>query len=155
MSIRLILIGATALFLGACSESNQAPIANANATSGPAERWYSPQQVNSGAEIYKNNCAQCHGINGQGAFNWTKLGPDGKYPPPPLNGTGHAWHHPLNMLFHVVKNGSPGGQGNMPAWREKLSDEEMVAAIAWFQSQWPEEVYTAWLRNELRSRAGG
>jgi mono/diheme cytochrome c family protein len=155
MSIRFVLFGALALILTACSESN---LTHANATSGKAQqaaRWYSQQQVSAGAEVFKNNCAECHGINGQGAFNWTKIGPDGKYPPPPLNGTGHAWHHPLSMLFHVVKNGSPGGQGNMPPWKEKLSDEEMIAAIAWFQSQWPDDVYAAWLRTESRARADG
>ena len=160
MSIRVIVFGALTLMLTACSESNQAPLTAANATatssSGQSlERWYNHQQVNAGATIFKNNCAQCHGINGEGAPQWTKVGPDGKYPPPPLNGRGHAWHHPLRMLFHVVKNGSPGGQGNMPAWKEKLTDEEIIAAIAWFQSHWSEEIYEAWLRMELRSRNKG
>jgi mono/diheme cytochrome c family protein len=57
------------------------------------------------------------------------------------------------MLFQVVKNGSPGGQGNMPAWGEKLNDEEIVAVIAWFQSKWPEQIYDVWQRRELASRA--
>ena len=83
------------------------------------------------------------------------MGSDGKYPPPPLNGTGHAWHHPLNMLFYTVKNGSPGGQGNMPAWKDKLTDGEIVAAIAWFQSRWNDEIYQAWAQRDLASRKKG
>ena len=119
MFIRSVLFGALALILVACSESNQAPLTTANATATspsdqPLVRWYNPEQVRTGAEVFKNNCAQCHGNNGQGAINWTQIGPDGKYPPPPLNGTGHAWHHPLKMLFHVVKNGSPGGNPAPP-----------------------------------------
>ena len=32
----------------------------------------------------------------------------------------------------------------MPAWRGKLSDGEILAVIAWFQTHWPEEAYGAW-----------
>lgn len=108
-------------------------------------------QIRRGAQLYSRNCAQCHGAMAQGAFNWRQRGADGKMPPPPLNGTGHAWHHPKNMLRFVIKNGSPGGQGNMPAWRDKLTDEQIDDIIAWFQSLWPEPVYEAWSAIDQRS----
>jgi mono/diheme cytochrome c family protein len=57
------------------------------------------------------------------------------------------------MLFHVVKNGSPGEQGTMLAWGEKLSDDDMIAAIAWFQSKWPDQIYAAWMQREMASRS--
>jgi len=79
-------------------------------------------------------------------------GPDGRFPPPPLNGTGHAWHHPKAVLHDVIKNGSPPGQGNMPAWRDRLTDEQIDDIIAWFQSQWPNQVYNAWYQMDQRSR---
>jgi hypothetical protein len=39
----------------------------------------------------------------------------------------------------------------MPGFAGKLSDEEMLAAIAWFQSKWPERIYAIW---EERNRPG-
>ncbi|HDP88838.1 MAG TPA: cytochrome c [Thioalkalivibrio sp.] len=117
-----------------------------------ATRWYSEDQVRRGAAVFEQNCAVCHGAGAEGADNWQYRGPDGKFPPPPLNGTAHAWHHPLAQLFHMVKNGTQPA-GNMPAWGGTLSDEEMIAAIAWFQSLWPDEVYQAWFEMEMRVRA--
>ena len=160
MKLRKAFWGLLPLVLVACS-SEQSPEKASSLTAVPAslmatapiQRWYEPRQVDTGARVFQQNCAVCHGKQGEGAPAWRESGPDGTYPPPPLNGTGHAWHHPLRMLYQVVKNGSPGGQGNMPAWGEKLNDEEIVAVIAWFQSQWPEQIYDAWQMRELASRA--
>ncbi len=112
-------------------------------------------KVARGARLYKMNCAECHGENGQGDPNWRQRDADGNFPPPPLNGTGHAWHHPKKMLHYVIANGSPGGQGNMPGWGDELSDEEIEAIIAWFQSKWPDQVYAAWQRNNRSTEQGG
>lgn len=112
-------------------------------------------KVAHGARLYQMNCAECHGSKAQGAPNWRERDADGMFPPPPLNGTGHAWHHPKKMLHYVIANGSPGGQGNMPAWGDKLSDEEIDAIIAWFQSKWPDQVYAAWYRMNQAKQNGG
>ena len=104
-----------------------------------------------GHELFEQNCARCHGADAQGAFNWRVRQADGSFPPPPLNGTGHAWHHPRVMLHYVIRNGSPGG-GNMPAWGGRLGDAEIDAIISWFQSTWPDEVYAAWWQIDQRSR---
>lgn len=117
-----------------------------------ATRWYGDEQVSRGAKIFQQNCAVCHGTGAEGAEDWQFRGPDGKFPPPPLNGTAHAWHHPLGQLFHMIENGTQPA-GNMPAWGDTLSDEEIIATIAWFQSQWPDEVYQAWFEMEMRVRA--
>lgn len=77
---------------------------------------------------------------------------DRKYPPPPLNGTGHDWHHPKAALVQVIQNGSPGAKGNMPAWKDKLNDQEIKDVVAWFQSLWPPEVRTVWERIDRDSR---
>lgn len=163
MMFRYVALGLVPLVLAACS-SDDAPSSSATGlTNGsdaafaaqPIERWYASQQVSKGAVVFQQNCAACHGQQAEGAPNWQKLGPDGKYPAPPLNGSGHGWHHPLRILFQVIKNGSPGGQGNMPPWKDKLGEDEMVAVIAWFQSQWPEEIYAAWMQRELASHDQG
>lgn len=111
-----------------------------------SDRWYEPHHAAAGQAIYQQHCAVCHGSDAEGAPLWTVPGKDGFLPPPPLNGTGHAWHHPLRQLFSMIHDGSPGGQGRMPAWRGKLEDGEILAVIAWFQSRWPDEIYAAWAR---------
>lgn len=121
----------------------------------PVAREMDFAKVTLGGRLYRQNCAECHGNSGEGDPNWRQRDAEGLFPPPPLNGTGHAWHHPRKMLHHVIANGSPGGQGRMPAWRDKLSDEEIDAIISWFQSKWPDQVYAAWQRMDRTAREGG
>ena len=47
-----------------------------------------------GAKIFNNNCLACHGQNASGPKgDWREKLADGSYPPPPLNGSAHTWHH--------------------------------------------------------------
>ena len=110
-----------------------------------ADRWYSPDQVERGAGVFAQNCAQCHGANAEATPNWRELNPEGKYPPPPLDGTAHAWHHPLDILRRTIRQGGIPLGGTMPPFEDKLSAEEIDAAIAFFQSKWRGAIYTAWL----------
>ncbi len=163
MKLQILAVGLLPVVLAACSSGESTPNSSLSsstesektASAKPVKRWYAFQHVSQGGRVYQENCAACHGKKAEGAADWRKVGPGGKYPAPPLNGTGHGWHHPLRILFKTVKDGSPGNQGTMPAWGEKLSDDEMIAAIAWFQSKWPEEIYAAWMQRELASRNQG
>ena len=113
------------------------------------DRWYTQEMVQQGKTIYQQNCAQCHGESAQGALDWRTPDSGGRYLPPPLNGSGHAWHHPLPQLRDVIKNGrGPDTPSDMPAWKAKLSDSEIDSVIAWFQSHWPDEIYQAWNRRK-------
>ena len=96
--------------------------------------------------MFQQNCAVCHGAQAQGAPDWQRPDASGKYPPPPLNGTAHSWHHPMKVLKRVIKQGTAAQGGNMPAWEGKLSDKEIDAVIAWFQNKWPDPLYAAWAR---------
>jgi mono/diheme cytochrome c family protein len=116
-------------------------------------RWYASESVEHGAAIFTDNCAACHGKKANGHFTWRQRGPDGKYPPPPLNGTGHAWHHPTQVLAKQIKFGTPGGQGTMPGFAGNLSDKDVVDVIAWFQSLWSDKIYDNWRQIEGRARA--
>lgn len=106
-------------------------------------RWFTQQQVALGARVYQQNCAGCHGVSAEATPQWTKPDAEGLYPPPPLNGTAHAWHHPFEVLKKTINEGS---RGRMPAWQGKLTDPEVEATIAWFQSLWPDEGYRIWQR---------
>lgn len=115
-------------------------------------RQFDATQLAEGQALYQQHCAACHGKSAQGASFWRKRDNDGYFPPPPLNGSGHAWHHPRQMLHHMIKNGSPAGMGKMPPWSSTLNDQEIAAIIDWMQSLWPQEVYAAWYGIDQRAR---
>lgn len=130
--------------------------ASASANPVPAEQVKLEPDRNKlalGAQLYRENCAACHGDQGQGAPDWQKPGPDGKYPAPPLNGTGHAWHHPMKALRQTIRNGTLRIGGNMPAWKDKLTDQEIDAIIHWLQMKWPQELYAAWYEMDRRQES--
>ena len=115
-------------------------------------RWYTPAQVAQGAKVYAQHCASCHGPEAEATPDWRKPDAEGLYPPPPLNGTAHAWHHPLPVLRRTVLEGGSRLGGRMPAFGDRLGADEVDAVIAWFQSLWPSEVYAAW---QQRNREAG
>lgn len=139
---KALIIG-LGLLLGACGNDDDHDEARIQPEA-RVERNIDFAQVQRGGQIFQQNCAKCHGAQGQGDPNWRQRDASGMFPPPPLNGTAHAWHHPMAVLKEVIRNGSPGGMGRMPAWGDKLSDQEIDDVIAWFQAKWPDEVYEAW-----------
>ena len=108
------------------------------------ERWYSDQQVSQGEKLFRQNCASCHGQNAEAIPDWKKTDANGDYPPPPLNGTGHAWHHDLDLLRRTVLEGGAKLGGQMPAFEAALSAEEIDSVIAYFQSKWPDDLFERW-----------
>jgi thiol:disulfide interchange protein DsbC len=86
----------------------------------------------------------CHGQNAEATANWKQTDANGKYPPPPLNGTAHAWHHDIELLRKTVREGGVKLGGTMPAFNEKLSSGQIDRVIAYFQSKWPEDTYKKW-----------
>jgi len=107
--------------------------------------------IHRGKKLFAQNCARCHGDKAQGAPNWNEKGADGKFPPPPLNGTAHAWHHPRVALVMQIRNGTKKIGGNMPAFAGKLEERDIDALITYLNSLWPEEIYQAWSRREGRN----
>jgi len=69
----------------------------------------------------------------------------------PLDDSAHAWHHPTAVLVKVVREGSPGGQGNMPAWKDKLGEQEIRDVVTYIKSLWSEPVYRLWWKAEQQS----
>lgn len=93
-----------------------------------------------GAKLYAKNCAQCHGPRAQGVVNWQRRDASGNFPPPPLDGTAHTWHHPRRQLVNTIKNGGRA----MPAFGSKLTETEISNIIDYLLSLWPDEIYAVW-----------
>ena len=111
------------------------------------QRWYSAEAVTLGREVFTQNCAVCHGAQAQGlAEDWREKLDDGSFPPPPLNGSAHAWHHPQEILLRVIDYGGEAMGGKMPAFIDVLDQPEKEAAIAYFQSFWSDEIYQQWMQ---------
>jgi len=101
------------------------------------------KQVALGRSIYQQNCASCHGVKLEGQPDWRSRKPDGKLPAPPHDASGHTWHHPDTILLRIIKEGTAaivgqGYQSDMPGFKELLSDEEILAALEFIKSGWPE-----------------
>ena len=109
-----------------------------------AERWFNQQIVDYGDQLFQQNCAVCHGANAEGTSDWKKRDANGNLPPPPLNGSAHAWHHSLEQLARSIREGGVKLGGVMPPFGDKLSDQQVLAVIAYFQSKWSDELYRRW-----------
>ena len=109
-----------------------------------AERWFNQAVVDYGAKLFQQHCAVCHGTNAEGTSDWKKTDANGNYPPPPLDGSAHAWHHSIPQLARSIKEGGIKLGGLMPPFADKLSDQDVLAVIAYFQSRWPDEIYASW-----------
>jgi mono/diheme cytochrome c family protein len=132
-----VLLAALAV-ISAC-ESEQ------NTETAIAGRWYTASQVSNGEVLFDTHCASCHGPRASGlADDWRKIDSEGNYPPPPLNGTAHAWHHPLVMLEKTLAEGGVEYGGLMPGFSASLTRSERLAIIAYFQSLWSAEIYAKW-----------
>jgi mono/diheme cytochrome c family protein len=152
------LISVILLLLCACDSATDTSRTTLSTLSGPdIQRLREPDLILRGQVLFKRHCSTCHGDHAQGAPNWRHRLADGTYPPPPLNGSGHAWHHPVDKLRLMILDGSqPSGDGepvgHMPPWRDTLSIHDIDAIIAWFQSLWPDPVYAIWYEQQVRAR---
>ncbi len=118
--------------------------------SNAGDRWYKPTIVDKGQHLFQQTCAACHGPNAEATNNWKQTDADGNYPPPPLNGSAHAWHHSIPQLVRSIKKGGLDLGGIMPAFENRYTDQEILALIAYFQSKWPDKIYDIWHQNHVQ-----
>ena len=142
--IRILFWSAILAVLSACAPEEPAET--------PVEgRWYTHEQVSRGMPLFAQHCAVCHGEWGQGlAEDWRKTDANGNYPPPPLNGTAHTWHHPTEVLLRTINNGGVPLGGVMPAFGAVIDEQQALDIIAYFQSLWTDDVYARWREIEYR-----
>lgn len=96
-----------------------------------------------GRQIYVDQCAACHGANLAGQSDWRTPLASGRLPAPPHDESGHTWHHPDEVLFRIVKEGTAavvggGYESDMPGFADVLSDAEIRAVLDYIKSTWPE-----------------
>jgi mono/diheme cytochrome c family protein len=98
-----------------------------------------------GKLIYQNNCIACHQPNLVGAENWKGLDEDGHRKAPPLNGTGHTWHHDDKTLHAIIKYGLAklikNYEGKMMGFEDNLSDKDIDSVLAYIKSYWSKDKY--------------
>ena len=101
--------------------------------------------ITNGKIIYESNCVSCHQVNLIGAQNWKGLDEDGHRRTPPLNGTGHTWHHDDATLHNIIKYGLAklvkDYQGKMLGFEDSINDEDIDSVLSYIKSFWPENVY--------------
>ena len=108
-----------------------------NQTAVPPVPTLDAERVSRGASLYAENCASCHGANLEGAPNWKQTLADGSFPPPPHDSSGHTWHHSDALLLSIMaKGGDPAYNSRMPAFEDKLTQEERSAILEFFKSRW-------------------
>ena len=140
-SLFLIIIPSIILILGMVFYFAEEKVAEAAITLNPDNK----ETILLGKSVYVQNCASCHGIKLEGQKDWMSRLPDGLMPAPPHDETGHTWHHSDKYLFMITKYGIEDiiGQkypNNMPAYKNILSDKEIISVLSYIKSTWPNKV---------------
>jgi mono/diheme cytochrome c family protein len=98
-----------------------------------------------GKIIYENYCVSCHQVNLSGAENWKGIDEDGHRKAPPLNGTGHTWHHDDASLHNIIKYGLvkivKNYEGKMIGFGDKINDKQIDSVLSYIKSHWEDEIY--------------
>ena len=101
------------------------------------------ERIRSGAMHYQGHCLQCHGAPGVAphalAFGMT---------PEPVNLVSTAREWEPDQIYWVIKHGIK--MSGMPAWKNRLSDEEMWDIVAFIEAMvYMSPIEYAALRKEL------
>ena len=98
-----------------------------------------------GKIIYESYCVSCHQVNLIGAENWKGVDEDGHRKAPPLNGTGHTWHHDDATLHNIIKYGLAkivkNYEGKMIGFGDKINDKQIDSILSYIKSHWEDEIY--------------
>ena len=119
-----------------------------NNTAVPPVPTLHPDRVMQGKVLYQRFCAECHGTKLEGVADWKIPLPDGSLLPPPHNSTGHTWNHPDSLILEIVTSGGePAHNSKMPAFKDRLAEDEMESILEFIKSKWgrEEREYQWWI----------
>ena len=98
-----------------------------------------------GKVLYEQHCASCHMVNLAGAADWKGVDKDGHRKAPPLNGTGHTWHHNDELLHKIIKLGFAklmnNYEGKMVGFGDKIDDAGIDNILSYIKSFWKDDIY--------------
>lgn len=135
-SVLLILVSAFFIYFSLIKNAQAQPVI-INQTAVPPIPTLNSESVVQGEILYTKYCAVCHGANLAGTANWKQLLPDGSFPPPPQDSSGHTWHHSDELLMNIIQNGGdPSYSSKMPAFKDILTEDESMAILEFFKSRW-------------------
>jgi mono/diheme cytochrome c family protein len=100
------------------------------------------EAVQDGKKLYASHCASCHGRKLQGQLLWQVRDEFAGRRAPAHDQTGHTWQHSDEDLFAMTKFGrfptTPATvKSYMPAYAQNLSDDRILAVIAYIKATWP------------------
>lgn len=122
------------------------------ATTAQADHRFEGRDIDTGAALYAENCASCHGGQLEGQPDWRIPGPDGVLPAPPHDVTGHTWHHDTPLLLEYTLRGGQaaleargvtGFKSGMPGFEGMLSEDQVLDILAFIRSTWPKRAQEA------------
>lgn len=131
----LFVIFAGSLLLAACGGNETSSTrTDANATLAPVPSEYvglanplGAEAADAGAEVFRTNCAMCHGPQGHGD------GPAGQsLEPKPGNLADVQQKAGDDYLFWRIHDGKPGT--SMVAWKGILTDEQIWQAVSFIRT---------------------
>jgi mono/diheme cytochrome c family protein len=133
-----IVLGAAVLYQGSSPSEPVTPV-TINVLTVPAVPALDPDEVKRGALVYRDYCASCHGANLEGAPNWKQIQPNGKFPAPPHDSSGHTWHHHDALLLSIITDGGVPQISDMPGFGDTLTHDEMRAVLTFIKTSWGDE----------------
>jgi cytochrome c oxidase cbb3-type subunit 3 len=117
--MKVFVFWAGVVVLSACA------VAAASGASATSDSRRGGAQAARGREVYLANCARCHGGDG---MSHTSMGQMTEAP----NLTDAAWQSRRSNARMIAS--VTNGRGEMPAFRRKLSRQEIAAAVAYVRT---------------------
>jgi mono/diheme cytochrome c family protein len=99
-------------------------------------QFTTPDAVARGEELYVTYCIACHGVNGVGENPADKYAQNEYgFIAPPMDDTGHAWHHTDEQLIRMILEGSQRNP-RMAAWKHGLTEDDANDLVEYIKSLW-------------------
>jgi mono/diheme cytochrome c family protein len=87
-----------------------------------------PESIATGQQVYRRNCAVCHGTTGEGGS-----GSDISAPAPDLTDSEWKRGSTDGEIFYVIKNGVPPDL-NMEPWGDRIKDDDIWSVVNYIRS---------------------